>query len=186
MGSAPVPGGLSTSLGRAAVADPDTNTWGARIVAIEGTRAAGVDAIVWFADANALVSALAVEIPLWNVDPSSEDDTVRAQNIANIGSRIVAGGGAGPETLQFTIPALQQILAKDATIAWIGWGFIGHSGLALAVTALIAAAFVIGALELQRFRTQTAGLRDSWRLPDEDGTSRLLPQGELTPVFLFA
>jgi hypothetical protein len=120
MGSAPVPGGLSTSLGRAAVADPDTNTWGARIVAIEGTRAAGVDAIVWFADANALVSALAVEIPLWNVDPSSEDDTVRAQNIANIGSRIVAGGGAGPETLQFTIPALQQILAKDATIAWIG------------------------------------------------------------------
>ena len=45
-----------------------------------------------------------------------------------------------------------------ATIAWIGWGFIGHSGLALAVTALIAAAFVIGALELQRFRTQTAGL----------------------------
>jgi hypothetical protein len=102
------------------VADPDTNTWGARIVAIEGTRAAGVDAIVWFADANALVSALAVEIPLWNVDALSEDETVRAQNIANIGSRIVAGGGAGPETLQFTIPALQQILAKDATIAWIG------------------------------------------------------------------
>ncbi len=45
-----------------------------------------------------------------------------------------------------------------ATIAWIGWGFIGHSWLALAVTALIAATFVLGALELQRFRTQTAGL----------------------------
>jgi hypothetical protein len=76
--------------------------------------------MVWFADANALVSALAVEIPLWNVDASNEDETFRAQNIASIGSRIVAGGGAGPETLQFTIPALQQILAKDATIAWIG------------------------------------------------------------------
>ena len=61
MGSAPVPGGLSTSLGRAAVADPETNTWGARVVAIEGTRAAGVDTMVWFADANALVSALAVK-----------------------------------------------------------------------------------------------------------------------------
>ena len=28
--------------------------------------------------------------------------------------------GAGPETLKFTIPALQQILSKDATIEWIG------------------------------------------------------------------
>ena len=120
MGTAPVPGGLSTSLGRAAVADPDTNTWGARIVAMDGSRAAGVDVLVWFADANALVSALAVEIPLWNVDPTNEDDTHRAQNIASIGGRIVSGGGAGAETLKFTIPALQQILSKDATIEWIG------------------------------------------------------------------
>ena len=120
MGSAPVPGGLSTSLGRAAVANPATNTWGARVRAIEGSRAEGVDCIVWFSDANALVSALAVEIPLWNVDPANEDDTHRAQNIASIGGRIVSGGGAGPETLKFTIPALQQILSKDATIEWIG------------------------------------------------------------------
>ena len=120
MGSAPVPGGLSTGIGRAAVADPATNTWGARVVAIEGTRAAGVDVIAWFSDANAMVSALAVEIPLWNVDASNEDETFRAQNIASIGARIVSGGGAGEETLKFTIPALQQILAKDATIAWIG------------------------------------------------------------------
>ncbi len=120
MGSAPVPGGLSTGIGRAAVADPATNTWGARVVAIEGTRAAGVDVIAWFSDANAMVSALAVEIPLWNVDASNEDETFRAQNIASIGARIVSGGGAGEETLKFTIPALQQILAKDANIAWIG------------------------------------------------------------------
>lgn len=120
MGTAPVPGGLSTSLGRAAVADPETNTWGARVVAMDDSRAAGVDVLVWFADANALVSALAVEIPLWNVDPANQDDTIRAQNIASIGGRIVSGGGAGPETLKFTIPALQQILSKDATIAWIG------------------------------------------------------------------
>ncbi len=45
-----------------------------------------------------------------------------------------------------------------AVIAWIGWGFVGHSALALVVTALIAATFVLGALELQRFRAQTAGL----------------------------
>jgi len=120
MGSAPVPGGLSTGLGRAAVADPVTNPWGARVVAFEGTRAEGVDVITWFSDANALVSALAMEIPLWNVDPADPDSTIRAQNIANIGGRIVSGGGAGAETLKFTIPALQQILSKDAAIVWIG------------------------------------------------------------------
>ena len=45
-----------------------------------------------------------------------------------------------------------------AVIAWIGWGFIGHSALALAVTALIGATFIVGALELRRFRAQTAAL----------------------------
>ncbi len=45
-----------------------------------------------------------------------------------------------------------------AIIAWVGWGFIGHSALALLVTALIGATFVAGTLELRRFRSQTAAL----------------------------
>ncbi len=45
-----------------------------------------------------------------------------------------------------------------AVIAWVGWGFIGHSALALAVTAVIGVTFVVGALELRRFRAQTTAL----------------------------
>jgi len=88
----PVPGGLSTGLGRAAVADPAANQWGARIVAVPGSRAEGVDSLVWFSDANAMVSTMSVEIPLWNVDASNEEDTYRAQQLAGLGQRILHKG----------------------------------------------------------------------------------------------
>ena len=110
----PVPGGLSTGIGRAAVADPASSPWGALIVGLPGTRCEGVEALAWFADANALVSALAVEIPLWNVDPANEDDTHRAQQLAGMGQRIVAGGGAGEETFAYSAPAVKHLLQQDA------------------------------------------------------------------------
>lgn len=116
----PVPGGLSTGLGRAAVADPAANPWGARIIAPPGSRAEGVDCLVWFSDANALVSTMSVEIPLWNVDATDEEDTYRAQQMAGLGQRIVAGGGAGEETFKFTIPALKHLLQQDADVRWMG------------------------------------------------------------------
>lgn len=116
----PVPGGLSTGIGRAAVADPASNPWGALIVGLPGTRCEGVEALAWFADANALVSALAVEIPLWNVDPANEDDTHRAQQLAAMGQRIVAGGGAGEETFAYSAPAVKHLLQQDADIRWLG------------------------------------------------------------------
>lgn len=116
----PVPGGLSTGIGRAAVADPAANPWGALIVAVPGSRAEGVEALAWFADPNAMVSTLAMEIPLWNVDPSSEDDTHRAQQVASLGARIVAGGGTGSETFSYTVPAVKHLLQMDADIRWMG------------------------------------------------------------------
>jgi hypothetical protein len=116
----PVPGGLSTGIGRAAVADPASNPWGALIVGLPGTRCEGVEALAWFADANALVSALAVEIPLWNVDPANEDDTHRAQQLASMGQRIVAGGGAGEDTFAYSAPAVKHLLQQDAEIRWLG------------------------------------------------------------------
>lgn len=116
----PVPGGLSTGLGRAAVADPAANRWGALVAGLPGTRTEGVEALCWFADANALVSALAVEVPLWNVDAANEDDTHRAQQLASMGQRIVAGGGAGEETFAYSAPAVQHLLKQDADIRWLG------------------------------------------------------------------
>ncbi|WP_326542188.1 DUF802 domain-containing protein [Pseudorhodoferax sp.] len=49
------------------------------------------------------------------------------------------------------------LLAGLACIAWVGAGYVGSGQhlLALAVTALIAAFFLFGALELRRFRLQT-------------------------------
>ena len=116
----PVPGGLSTGLGRAAVADPAANPWGALVVGLAGTQAEGVDAMCWFADANALVSTLAMEIPLWNVDPTSEEDAHRARELAGLGQRIVAGGGAGEETFAYSAPAVQHLLQQDADVRWLG------------------------------------------------------------------
>lgn len=44
------------------------------------------------------------------------------------------------------------------SVVWVGAGFIGTSPIALAMTGLIAAVFVVGALEVRRFRAATAGL----------------------------
>lgn len=44
-------------------------------------------------------------------------------------------------------------------IGWVGWGFVGtHSWLALGMTVAIAAAYLVGALEIRRFRSDSAGL----------------------------
>ena len=43
-------------------------------------------------------------------------------------------------------------------IGWIGAGYVGSHALALAVTLLIAALYLVGALELHRYRQATAGL----------------------------
>ncbi len=45
-----------------------------------------------------------------------------------------------------------------AAIAWMGAGFIGSSALALAVTAAIAAVYLLGLFELGQFRRATATL----------------------------
>ena len=48
-----------------------------------------------------------------------------------------------------------------ACVGWVGLGFAGNNLLALAVTALIGAAFVLGAWELRQFRRDTATLQQS-------------------------
>ena len=45
-----------------------------------------------------------------------------------------------------------------AAVLWVGWGFVATSPLALAMTVVIAAVYVLGALELRQFRTATATL----------------------------
>jgi hypothetical protein len=45
-----------------------------------------------------------------------------------------------------------------AAVAWVGAGYLGTNPLALAITALIAAVYLAGALELRRFRQATAAL----------------------------
>lgn len=45
-----------------------------------------------------------------------------------------------------------------AAIAWVGAGYIGSSPLALAITLLVAAFYLVGALELQRFHQATSTL----------------------------
>lgn len=45
-----------------------------------------------------------------------------------------------------------------AVLGWIAWGFAGTSWLALAMTAAIAAVYLLGAFELRQFRAATAGL----------------------------
>ena len=45
-----------------------------------------------------------------------------------------------------------------AAVGWVGWGFVGSSPLALAMTALIGAAYMLGAYELMQFRAATASL----------------------------
>ena len=40
-------------------------------------------------------------------------------------------------------------------VGWVGWGFVGTSWMALAMTAVIGGVYVLGALELRRFRAAT-------------------------------
>jgi hypothetical protein len=44
------------------------------------------------------------------------------------------------------------------TVAWVGVGFVGSSGMALAMTAVIAGVYLLGAFELKQFRAATASL----------------------------
>jgi hypothetical protein len=44
------------------------------------------------------------------------------------------------------------------TVAWVGWGFIGSSWMALAMTAVIAGVYLLGAFEIRQFRAATASL----------------------------
>lgn len=43
-------------------------------------------------------------------------------------------------------------------VGWVGWGFVGSSLLALAMTGVIAGVYLLGAAELRRFRAGTAAL----------------------------
>ena len=49
-------------------------------------------------------------------------------------------------------------LAGLAAVGWVGAGYVGTNALALAVTALIAAFYLVGALDLRRFQRATASL----------------------------
>ncbi|WP_290871830.1 DUF802 domain-containing protein [Aquabacterium sp.] len=52
-------------------------------------------------------------------------------------------------------------------VAWVAWGFVGGGALPLAMTALIAGVYLLGGLELHRFRQATAGLAQAMaELPD--------------------
>ena len=48
-----------------------------------------------------------------------------------------------------------------ATIAWIAWGYVGSNPLALTMTLLIGAFYVMGATELRRFRQATVTLQQA-------------------------
>ena len=45
-----------------------------------------------------------------------------------------------------------------AVVVWVGWGFVGTSHLALAITAVIGGVYVLGAYELMQFRAVTVSL----------------------------
>ncbi|TFZ02273.1 hypothetical protein EZ313_13445 [Ramlibacter henchirensis] len=46
-------------------------------------------------------------------------------------------------------------------LAWVGFSFVGTSWLALVMTVVIAAVYLLGAFELRQFRATTAGLRNA-------------------------
>jgi hypothetical protein len=54
---------------------------------------------------------------------------------------------------------LAAFFAGLAAVGWVGAGYVGGSPLALAMTALIGGFYILGALELERFRRATANLR---------------------------
>lgn len=48
-----------------------------------------------------------------------------------------------------------------AAVGWVGWGFVGTSPLALAMTAVIGLVYVLGAYELRQFRAATQTLESA-------------------------
>ena len=74
-------------------------------------------------------------------------------------------------------------------VAWVGFGYIGTNPLALTMTVLIAAFYLMGALELRRFSQATSGLQSALAAPPEplavlgDWLDRL-PASLQTPVRL--
>lgn len=62
-----------------------------------------------------------------------------------------------PNRLFFTAAFVLGLIA----ILWVGAGFVGTSGLALAMTALIAAVYLAGAQEMRRYRQASAALAEA-------------------------
>ena len=53
-------------------------------------------------------------------------------------------------------------------VGWVGWGFVGASWMALAMTAVIGAVYILGTLELRRFRAATTSLSEALsQIPSE-------------------
>ncbi len=48
-----------------------------------------------------------------------------------------------------------------AVVAWVGWGFVGSSPMALAMTGVIAAVYLLGAWEVWQFRAATGTLQSA-------------------------
>ncbi|MDZ4101841.1 MAG: hypothetical protein U1E12_09220, partial [Hydrogenophaga sp.] len=46
-------------------------------------------------------------------------------------------------------------------VAWVGWGFVGTSAIALTMTLAIGAVYVLGAQEIRRYSALTASLADA-------------------------
>ena len=74
-------------------------------------------------------------------------------------------------------------------VAWVGFGYIGSNPLALTMTVLIAAFYLMGALELSRFHQATSGLQSALAAIPEPLTAlgdwlNLLPAALQTPVRL--
>ena len=69
-----------------------------------------------------------------------------------------------------------------AVVAWVGWGFVGTSPLALAMTVVIAAVYVLGALELRQFRQGTAALMTALTDGAQQPVAELGPWLDRLPV----
>ena len=74
-------------------------------------------------------------------------------------------------------------------VAWVGFGYIGSNPLALTMTVLIAAFYLMGALELRRFHQATSGLQSALAVIPEPLAALgdwldLLPASLQTPVRL--
>lgn len=87
------------------------------------------------------------------------------------------------------ILSLAAFVAGLLALVWIGMGYVGNHPLALAMTGLIAAFYIVGGLELQRFQQATAGLARALstlpnELPQLDGWLASVPPALQVPVRL--